>query len=765
MHGHNHIKLGRYIYTDSSHTYTADDLDKLLEQAQHQRVMLISDTAGMGKSTVLTHLSKQIKQKFPNKWVVRIDLNDHTDALKVLKQEQIDKEKAIEFVSEKLLKLKPGLEMELFKQCCEQQQKVKIVVMLDGFDEISPSYKETVIDLLQALRQMAVEQLWVTTRPHLRQELEDKLLQLSYTLKPFSEENQVEFLTKFWSLQDWFTELDSEEAEEAKNKLEIYAKRLIKKVAQSISYKDKDFTGIPLQCRMLAEAFDEEIVTGCQSSGSMAEVPLKLDLLQLYERFLHRKYDIWLQEKLKTPMTNVGAINTRQFMVQSIKEIHQTLALKLLLTEEQVTLLNINGRCTLPDEELNRIGIVQKNCDGKVHFIHRTFAEYFVAEFFVNELNEETKHSGQLHSFLLQHTFLKDDYAVIRKFIDGLLSRSEPSSEVLMQFGCQVNHIREDSVQVIKRAQSELNLHIVELLIISLQTGKHSETLIELLLALDIIDLLRSRAIGDGEIGALKEIWKKCKENLTREHLFHIMLSPKCCDYFGATSLHSAAQTNNTEILELVWEWAKEELSPEELKHKLLLVADKSNSTPWHVAIEYGNPESSEKLWEWAKEKLTPEELKNRLLLAKTCEGKTAFHIVAGWGKTEALDIIWEYAKEVLTPQEINYEFLLARDYRGRTAFHAAAEKGEFWDWAKREISTEELRKLFLARDERGRTAWHWAAVWNCKYLLQKIWGFGKEVVTAEDLKFELFFAEDNFGQTALHVTAEWEDAELLEVI
>jgi hypothetical protein len=117
-----------------------------------QGVMLISDRAGMGMSTVLTHLSKQIKEKFPAKWVVRIDLNDHTDALKAREREQIDKEKFIEFISEKLLKLECGLEMELFKQCCEQKQKVGIVIMLDGFDEISPLYKETVIDLLQALR-------------------------------------------------------------------------------------------------------------------------------------------------------------------------------------------------------------------------------------------------------------------------------------------------------------------------------------------------------------------------------------------------------------------------------------------------------------------------------------------------------------------------------------------------------------------------------------------------------------------------------------
>jgi hypothetical protein len=95
--------------------------------------------------------------------VERIDLNDHTDALTTLEKEQIDKERAIEFVSEKLLKLEPGVELEVFKQSCEEKQKVRIIIMLDAFDEISPKYKQTVIDLLQALRQTSVEQLWVTT--------------------------------------------------------------------------------------------------------------------------------------------------------------------------------------------------------------------------------------------------------------------------------------------------------------------------------------------------------------------------------------------------------------------------------------------------------------------------------------------------------------------------------------------------------------------------------------------------------------------------
>jgi len=55
-----------------SHRHTADDLEKLLELAEQQRLKLISDTAEMGKSTILTRLSKHIKQNFPTKLVVKL---------------------------------------------------------------------------------------------------------------------------------------------------------------------------------------------------------------------------------------------------------------------------------------------------------------------------------------------------------------------------------------------------------------------------------------------------------------------------------------------------------------------------------------------------------------------------------------------------------------------------------------------------------------------------------------------------------------------
>ena len=201
--------------------------------------MIIADKAGMGKTTVLTHLSKRINQKYPVHWLVRINLNDYTELLKDHKGKKIDKGTVLEFVPKEVLNLESHLAKELFKKCFKGNGNSKVVVMVDGFDEISPIHKETVLEMLQVLKQTSLEQLWVTTRPQLKEELEDNLQQLSYTLQPFSEDEQVEFLKKFWPENLKFEVTNQ-------YRLQIYAKALITKLAHSISDKDKEFTGIPL---------------------------------------------------------------------------------------------------------------------------------------------------------------------------------------------------------------------------------------------------------------------------------------------------------------------------------------------------------------------------------------------------------------------------------------------------------------------------------------------------------------------------------------
>jgi hypothetical protein len=158
----------------------------------------------MGKSTILTHLSQQIKVKSPDVWLTRIDLNNHTDKLKIQKEKRGFKTQeintAVAFLAHDLLQLETPFEQDLFKHYCQNIQHIgRLIIMFDGFDEISPDYKETVIDLMQSLRKSQIEQLWVTTRPNMRNDLEDGLQQFAYVLKPFSQNDQKQFLTKFWA--------------------------------------------------------------------------------------------------------------------------------------------------------------------------------------------------------------------------------------------------------------------------------------------------------------------------------------------------------------------------------------------------------------------------------------------------------------------------------------------------------------------------------------------------------------------------------------
>ena len=148
-----------------------------------------------------------------------------------------------------------------------------------------------------------------------------------------------------------------------RKKLEIYAEHLIKGLAQSIRDKDREFTGIPLQTRMLAEAFDKEVKIFYDSAGSMPDLPLQLDLLGLYGRFIERKY-IYQEEKFRVQADNVVAIEQRERDLKSMRGDHQLLALRVLFNEEQVVLFHNNGQCSFSAEELTRIGIVQVNCKG-----------------------------------------------------------------------------------------------------------------------------------------------------------------------------------------------------------------------------------------------------------------------------------------------------------------------------------------------------------------------------------------------------------------
>ena len=756
--------LHKYIDKENPLSYPTDNLDEFLEQAQCQKVMLISDTAGMGKTTLLTHLSKQIKQKFPTYWVVRIDLTEHTD---VLKAQVTEKRGTLEFVSEKLLKLKCPFEKELFEQCLQGcEQATKVIMMFDGFDEISPKYKETVLDLLQDLNpvnQPWLEQLWITTRPHLRGDLEDNLQQLCYTLEPFSEDNQVGFLTKFWHQHLKLQEGNQQQ-------LETYARALIEKLALSVSDNKKEFTGIPLQTRMLAEAFEEEVKIFCSPLTSEPELPKQLHLVDLYKKFIDKKWNIF-NSKGEIAKEQESEIIMSEI---SVPKNHQKLAVEMLFPELKDTVLKLEESDMLEPEAISRIGIVQY-IDDRPHFIHRTFAEYYVADFLVKQLSKKACFLVEMQNFLL-NILQEAYYHVIRFFLNGLLLKSELPKVNLEQCGKLINggrkggklinrgrkgkkNLLQSSVpaRVLHLAVVEGSARITRFLFESLEEAGHSDTVKKLLQHKDRYRKTAWHlAAESGHIETLEVLWFWATE--VQLNLKDDLLLAK--DEDGQTAWHIAAEDGEKEILEKLWCWAVE--VKVNLKDDLLLAKDDDGKTAWHLAADNGHEEILEKMWSWGtKVKLN---LKNDLLLAQDEEGETAWNVAARKGKGVILEKLWLWGEEVQL--NLKNDLLLAEVRYGQTAWHTAARHGyteileKMWSWGKR-VQLNLKNDLLLAKDRYGDTAWHIAARRGYKETLEKVWDWAREVQL--NLKNDLLLAQDKDGETAWNVAAQKGKGVILE--
>jgi len=78
----------------------------------------------------------------------------------------------------------------------------------------------------------------------------------------------------------------------------------------------------------------------------------------------------------------------------------------------------------------------------------------------------------------------------------------------------------------------------------------------------------------------------------------------------------------------------------------LFLATNRFQNTAWHLAALWGKQDVLQKIWNFAKESLTEEEVKNNLILATDSDGNTAWHLAALRGNQDVLQQIWEFAKD-----------------------------------------------------------------------------------------------------------------------
>lgn len=157
-------------------------LDDLINSFIEQKVILIADVAGSGKTFIADKIRREMIKKFPNYFTVYANFRDFSRNLLNSPLKDFPT-----FICENVLNSSSHLDKAIFYNC---YSKNRVIVLLDGFDEVSQRCREKAIELMKLHR---CGNLLLTTRDYIEENLETALGVNSHKLIPYTSIDQKSF--------------------------------------------------------------------------------------------------------------------------------------------------------------------------------------------------------------------------------------------------------------------------------------------------------------------------------------------------------------------------------------------------------------------------------------------------------------------------------------------------------------------------------------------------------------------------------------------
>jgi len=177
--------------------------EEVLTEVANDKYVLIADIPGTGKSWIMQNFAQQYRKRYPEKWIICVDLIKHPMPFENL-QNQPD---FPSFMIDKILKLSYDVICtNIFKNLYKNG---KVVIFFDGFDEI-PNFVKKVKLLIQAFEQNGGNQMWISTRKQFEVNLRNELkLNSTYGFGIFTKNDGINFIAKSWIIYELGDEIDS----------------------------------------------------------------------------------------------------------------------------------------------------------------------------------------------------------------------------------------------------------------------------------------------------------------------------------------------------------------------------------------------------------------------------------------------------------------------------------------------------------------------------------------------------------------------------
>ena len=644
-------------YSDHSdnkeNSFPCEDILKMIEERKTQ--IVLESVAGMGKSMTAKHIAEKLKDKNCSKWVEFIDLKQHTSVF--FKDSDVcqPKEVDIKFLNEKLLDLQSDLERKLFEHMFNSQN---VIFVLDGFDEISPKFKIFVLKLLAAVKE-SKNQLLITTRTHCKDEINEVVSGSVMRLQPFTKKQSIDLLAQLWQAKSAV----NKDRRNSLTHLKADAEKLLEKMENEMKYNRESFE-VPLQIVMLSECneLDDE---------------LTFDLSSLYLKFIDKKLNIWNE---KGPLARDDS-NTLQ-MTRTFVDIHREAAVRVLLGDKIFEELNFKKITDNEEHIVVRIGILIIGINGKIEFVHRTFAEYFLSDYVLLDLQKDIAKSS-LFLVLMQGY----QHQMVRRFMNDALIKSEDRFKEILSKNITKNLDFKSFTSSLVNVIKEKHLKLLKILLTNEEFKNDKQNFVEGYNHLNRSSLL----IGSVQyctVEMFKDLWNNSATGKSLE-LQKELSNPK-----NLLIIWSALYNDDQEMFKYITEIVAD-LSDLELKKNIFIDA---------LLKSTDRSSSFEAIWTIVKNKFDDADQRQILMKVLTEDDLCLMYAIES-NHEGIIKLIFEFTEKYFPNAP---EFLKKRFKNHNSYLHLAAQDGSFSvfiivsTFMLELICEEDFKQILLRKEHRG---------------------------------------------------------------
>jgi len=208
--------------------------------------LILADFAGTGKTTTFKECTRRLKEKYPKYWVSFIDLRKCSNVFENYKNNPDYFTSWSTVVNDVLLEIigiKDDFEKQIFQKLIFER---KVILLLDGFDEINPKYNKLLENILEVLKVSdACPCLWISTRPLYAEIITNILDKFAYKFSIFKDDDIKKFV---------FDILKNSNFKNVQNNIDDTANVILKYI-NNLSEESQRFNNIdnPLMIQIITE--------------------------------------------------------------------------------------------------------------------------------------------------------------------------------------------------------------------------------------------------------------------------------------------------------------------------------------------------------------------------------------------------------------------------------------------------------------------------------------------------------------------------------